>query len=95
MKENKNNELKKDALEQVAGGGPVYDGTDVKAMLAGVEQIMAAVKGIPPSDPNRRIFLEAAQKLSAQALDASNNLAQELQIQGERIKAIEKSLGIN
>ena len=34
MKENKNNELKKDALEQVAGGG----GPEVAKLTAGIDE---------------------------------------------------------
>ena len=95
MKENKNNELKKDSLEQVAGGGPAYGMADVTEMQDGLMQLLEVAKTEPPGSPGRTAALKAAEKLSAQINDATRNMAQALHNQGERIKAVENSLGRN
>ncbi len=96
MKENKSNELKKDSLEQVAGGGPGYDMADVTKMQDGLMKLVAAAANAePPGSPERTKILEAAAKLSSKILDITRNMAQALYNQGERLNAIEDSLGRN
>ncbi len=96
MKEN-NNELNKNVAKQVAGGGPPYAAgyalEDVKEMQEGLQRILAIAAAEDPGSPERTNTLTAALKLAESIRDVTKNMAQELRNHGERLKALEDSLG--
>jgi len=98
MKENKNNELQKDSLEQVAGGGPEFDpdvlSSSAKEAQAVVEKALQKLElaKVTPSGPDRQAIFREVVKLQKKATDLWGVVEQQLQARGQMIDQIAKSL---